>query len=137
MRSWLQNLFHGRQGMDELSKALFWWGLASLLLSFLFGSSLGGVPASLFSWLGLLLIILCFIRAFSRRLGQREAENGAYLALLDRQRRQREARKERFSQRKSYCFFKCPGCGTIIRVPRGKGKIHINCRCGYTLYRKT
>ena len=32
---------------------------------------------------------------------------------------------------------KCPGCGCWLRVPRGKGKIHINCRCGYTLYRKT
>ena len=29
------------------------------------------------------------------------------------------------------------GCGTMLRVPRGKGKIHIKCKCGYTLYRKT
>ena len=33
--------------------------------------------------------------------------------------------------------FKCPGCGRWLRVPRHKGKIHINCRCGYTLYRRT
>ena len=74
---------------------------------------------------------------FSRRLGQREAENNAYLALLAKARHSRQAAKERRAQRKDFCFFKCPGCGTMLRVPRGKGKIHIKCRCGYTLYRKT
>ena len=33
VRNWFNNLFIGRQGMDELSKAMFWWGLAGLLLS--------------------------------------------------------------------------------------------------------
>ena len=59
------------------------------------------------------------------------------LAYLDRWKNKYAAWKDRFSQRKSYRFFKCPGCGTYIRVPKGKGKIHIKCRCGYTLYRKT
>ncbi|MEI3102160.1 MAG: hypothetical protein V8T45_10635 [Oscillospiraceae bacterium] len=45
-------------------------------------------------------------------------------------------RKERFRQRRDFRFFG-HGCGTILRVPRGKGKIHINCRCGYVLYRRT
>ncbi len=137
MKGWFNNLFQGRQGMDELSKSMFWWGLVSLVLSGLLMAFLNGVLSSLFSWLGLLLIILCFVRAFSRNLVQRELENGAYLSFLERKRRQFEGRKERFRQRKDFRFFKCPGCGTILRVPRGKGKIHINCRCGYVLYRRT
>lgn len=137
MRAWLNNLFYGRQGMDELSKAMFWSGLASLLLAVLTLNLLNGVLSSLLSWIGLLLIIFCFVRAFSRRLTQRELENSAYLAFLVKQRHKLEGKKERFHQRKDFCFFKCPGCGTIVRVPRGKGKIHINCRCGYILYRKT
>ena len=137
MRRWFNNLFIGRQGMDELSKAMFWWGLAGLLLSGLTVSLLNGVLASLLSWLGLLLIILCFVRAFSRQLQRRELENNAYLAWVEKKRRQWEGKKDRFRQRKDFKFFKCPGCGTILRVPRGKGKIHINCRCGYVLYRKT
>ena len=137
MKGWFNNLFHGRQGMDELSKAMFWWGLACLLVSTLLSALLNGVLSLPFSWIGLLLILLCFLRAFSRRLEQRELENGAYLAFLERRRRQWEMRKERFRQRRDFRFFKCPGCGTILRVPRGKGKIHINCRCGYILYRRT
>ena len=117
MKGWFNNLFQGRQGMDELSKSMFWWGLVSLVLYGLLMAFLNGVLSSLFSWLGLLLIILCFVRAFSRNLVQRELENGAYLSFLERKRRQFEGRKERFRQRKDFRFFKCPGCGTFLGYP--------------------
>ena len=137
MREKLSRIFSGRQGMDEFSKALFWMGLVCMLLSVLTVNVLKGVFSLLFNWLGLMLLIFSFVRAFSRRLGQREAENNAYLALRQKQRHNRQAAWERRAQRKDFCFFKCPGCGTMLRVPRGKGKIHIKCKCGYTLYRKT
>ena len=137
MREKLSRIFSGRQGMDEFSKALFWMGLVCMLLSVLTANVLKGVFSLLFNWLGLMLLIFSFVRAFSRRLGQREAENNAYLALRQKQRHNRQAAWERRAQRKDFCFFKCPGCGVMLRVPRGKGKIHINCKCGYTLYRKT
>lgn len=137
MREKLSRIFSGRQGMDEFSKALFWMGLVCMLLSVLTAGVLRGVFSLLFTWLGLAMLIFSFIRAFSRRLGQREAENNAYLALRQKQRHSLQAAKERRAQRKDFCFFKCPSCGVILRVPRGKGKIHIKCKCGYTLYRKT
>lgn len=137
MREKLSRIFSGRQGMDEFSKALFWMGLVCMLLSVLTAGILKGVFSLLFTWLGLAMLIFSFIRAFSRRLGQREAENNAYLALRQKQRYSRQAARERRAQRKDFCFFKCPGCGVMLRVPRGKGKIHIKCKCGYTLYRKT
>ena len=137
MREKLSRIFSGRQGMDEFSKALFWMGLVCMLLSVLTAGVLRGVFSLLFTWLGLSMLIFSFIRAFSRRLGQREAENNAYLALRQKQRHNRQAAWERRAQRKDFCFFKCPGCGVMLRVPRGKGKIHIKCKCGYTLYRKT
>ena len=137
MREKLSRIFSGRQGMDEFSKALFWMGLVCMLLSVLTANVLKGVFSLLFNWLGLMLLIFSFVRAYSRRLGQREAENNAYLALRQKQRHNRQAAWERRAQRKDFCFFKCPGCGVMLRVPRGKGKIHIKCKCGYTLYRKT
>ena len=137
MREKLSRIFSGRQGMDEFSKALFWMGLVCMLLSVMTAGVLRGVFSLLFTWIGLSMLIFSFIRAFSRRLGQREAENNAYLALRQKQRHNRQAAWERRAQRKDFCFFKCPGCGVMLRVPRGKGKIHIKCKCGYTLYRKT
>ena len=137
MRDRINNLFSGRQGMDEFSKALFWCGLACLLLSFLTGDFLGGFPGFLLRWLAFCQLILCFVRAFSRRLGQREMENNMFLSWLASKKRGFEAFKDRCSQRKDFRFYRCPGCKTMLRVPRGKGKIHIKCKCGYTLYRKT
>ena len=137
MKEKISRIFAGRQGMDEFSKALFWLGLVCLLLSVLTANILKGVFSLIFNWLGLMMLIFSFVRAFSRRLGQREAENNAYLALRQKQRHNRQAAKERLAQRKDYSFFKCPGCGVMLRVPRGKGKIHIKCKCGYILYRKT
>lgn len=136
MRDKMRNLFIGRQGMDEFSKFLFWAGCAHIALSCLI-SGLVGFLGSLLFFLGSFMLILSFVRAFSRKLQQREMENGVYMQYLDKKRREKLAAKDRRSQRKEYCFFKCPGCNQYLRVPRGKGKIHINCRCGYTMYRKT
>ena len=133
MREKLNNLFSGRHGMDELSKVLFWCGLLLVGLSFV---PLGFL-STLFYILGLVSLVFSFFRAFSRQHARREAENNYFLAYRVKFARECIARKERFKQRKDFVFFKCPGCGTVIRVPRGKGKIHITCRCGYQLYRKT
>ena len=133
MRDKLNNLFSGRYGMDELSKVLFWCGLFLVGVSFV---PLGFL-SRLFNILGLISLIFSFTRAFSRQYTRREAENKLFLAYRAKLAHEFDARKERFRQRKDFVFFKCPGCGTVIRVPRGKGKIHIACRCGYQLYRKT
>ncbi len=133
----LNRLFYGRQGMDELSKYLFWVGIAVILLTSMLSLAVENAVFSLLRTVGIILVVFSFFRAFSRNIPKREAENGRFLLFLTERSRKRQAAKERFSQRKDFVFFKCPGCGTILRVPRGKGKIHITCRCGYTLYRKT
>lgn len=137
MKERFNRFFYGRQGMDEFSKALFWCGLACLLLSSLLHNFLNGVFAGIFNWLGLFQIIFCFVRAFSRRLDQRNAENAAYLGWVAKQKHRFNAFRDRRSQSRDFKFFKCPGCGAMLRVPRGKGKLHIKCKCGYTLYRRT
>ncbi|MBR4617394.1 MAG: hypothetical protein IKO55_17425, partial [Kiritimatiellae bacterium] len=111
----------------------FWVGLAGLAL----GCFLPGALRTLLFSCALALLIFSFVRAFSRNLPAREAENVLYLRWLDKKKQDRLAKKQRWASRKEYRYFKCPGCGTWLRVPRGKGKIHINCRCGYTLYRRT
>ena len=137
MKDRFSQLFRGRQGMDELSKMLFWSGLLSVILSIIAGSFLAGIPGTILRFLGLMCIISSFVRAFSRRIEMRETENSMYLAAIDRGKHRWQAAKERRRQSGEYRFFKCPGCSKWLRVPRGQGKIHIKCKCGYTLYRKT
>lgn len=133
MKEKLQNLFRGRQGMDELSKLLFWSAIGGYVLAVV----LPGALRALLSSFATMFLAVAFLRAFSRDLPRREAENLLLLRYRDRKKREREAAKDRRAHSREYKYFKCPGCGCWLRVPRGKGKIHINCRCGYTLYRKT
>ena len=46
--------------------------------------------------------------------------------------------KERWQQRKEYKFFTCPACKTVLRVPKGEGKIKLVCRkCGTSFVKKS
>ena len=41
-------------------------------------------------------------------------------------------------QRNIYSFFKCPSCGTVLRVPKGKGRVRITCKsCGNVFERNS
>jgi hypothetical protein len=133
MKEKLRQIFAGRQGMDELSKLLFWLGIALFTLALVCGGALG----SLLLPLALMAVVLAFVRAFSRNLPLREAENLLLLRWIDQKKHAWAAFRDRFANRREYRYFKCPSCGRWLRVPRHKGKIHINCRCGYTLYRRT
>lgn len=78
-----------------------------------------------------LLILLVYIRMFSRNISKRYAENQKYLALENRLRRFWGQKRYLIQQRKEYHIYKCPGCKQKIRIPRGKGKISIRCpKCG-------
>ena len=60
MREKLQNLFRGRQGMDELSKLLFWAGALGFALALL----LPGALSALLLSFAVMLVALAFLRAF-------------------------------------------------------------------------
>lgn len=77
-----------------------------------------------------LLLLYAIFRFFSTDHTRRQVENGRFLALF-----QAAARWFRFRRTvhadKEHRYFKCPNCHQPLRVPRGKGKIQINCRaCG-------
>jgi len=123
-----------RYGADELGRFLSISALGSLFLALI---SSGGVK-SIFAACSMGLLVWCYSRILSRNLSRRRAENNKYLqkrgAVMDWFCLKRDC----FSQRKEYAFFRCPGCGRTVRVPRGKGHIRITCpHCGYTFDKKT
>ena len=74
----------------------------------------------------------------SRCRARRAAENSADLKRTASLRGWFRAQGERWRQRRDYKFFRCPQCRTLLRVPRGKGKIRIVCRkCGNSFIRNT
>lgn len=120
--------FAGRNGLDDLSKVIIWPCLIIMLLS-------GFIPiawlSTVVNWLSLAGIIYAYYRVFSKKLDKRQAENHAYLSW-------KNGLKQRWTQRKTHKFYRCPKCKTTLRVPKGKGKISIICRsCGEKFIKKT
>ena len=125
----------GRNGNDQLNRFLLLAGAASLLLASLLRRNLLG---SLLYLLALALLGLTYFRMLSRNLYRRRSENERYLREKEKLSARLRILRERWNQRKDYKFFTCPSCKSVMRVPRGRGKIRIVChRCGNTFTGKS
>ncbi len=134
MRAWFAKLMMGRNGVDALNRFL----LVILGILLAVQTFLRGTAAGVMGVVTLALLFYLYFRMFSRNIYKRQTENGAYLRMRYRVTSAWSGRKDRWSQRKEYRFFKCPSCRTRLRVPRGKGKINIVCRkCGTSFQRRT
>ena len=128
--NWLRRFMYGRYGGDQLS-----WFLLAVYMILVF---LSGLPhLKLLSWLATLVLLWSFYRIFSRQYAKRRAENARFLTLAGPAIRWCTMRRT-ISRDKEHRYFKCPNCGQYLRVPRGKGKITVNCRnCGVSFEEKS
>ena len=135
MKEKFANFMSGRRGMDELSRFLYGLTLLFLILSLL----IPNVAARFaFLLLAVLAMVLTFWRCLSKNLNMRWKENERYLKKTQRFHDWARLRRDMWKQRKEYKFFKCPSCKSVLRVPKGKGKIRIVCRkCGTAFEKKT
>ncbi len=119
----LRNFMAGRYGTDRLNMVILCVGLAASLLSAFFRN-----PAvnMLFFVISYGMMIWAIFRSLSRNTYKRYQENRKFLQFFNRL-------KDRQN-----CYFDCPKCRQVVRVPRGKGKIAITCpRCREKFVRKT
>lgn len=123
LMNFLRKLMYGRYGSDHLSFFLLF-----LYVVLIFVSALPYMEW--ISWLALAVLLWNLFRMFSRRIDRRRAENARFLALFGPFIRWFKMRRT-IHRDKEHRYFKCPNCGQYLRVPRGKGKITVNCRnCG-------
>lgn len=128
---WLRRLMAGRYGADQLTWALLG---ASILLTFLARLTHFGV----LSMLGLVALVLCYLRIFSRNIQARRQENQKFLQLWWPLRRHLEEVATVVRESRTHRHFRCPFCKKKVRVPRGRGKICITCpACHQEFLRKT
>ena len=128
----------GRNGPDQLSRFLAVAGCITLLLALLLQRIGNGYLGAALAWLSLAGLVWCYFRMFSKRIDRRQSENRRYLEARYKVTGWFRLQKDRVTQRKDYVFYRCPGCHSAIRAPRGKGRIRITCRrCGYSFERKT
>ncbi len=127
-RSFLQ----GRNGPDALSLATSFMACLLLIIAMFVENVISGIL-----WiLACLCLISTYSRIFSRNIPKRRQENQQFLHLIHPITDYRAKRAEKKRQKNLYCFFKCPQCSTVLRVPKGKGRIRITCRtCGHVFER--
>jgi DNA-directed RNA polymerase subunit RPC12/RpoP len=133
--SWKEKLarfMQGRYGVDSFSKFLLGAAVVCILLSAIFRSNL-------FNLLGWVCLIYTYVRMLSRNYAKRSAENQKYLQLLGRVKGIFQGNTgAKVPKDREHKIYKCPVCGQKTRVPRGKGKIEIECpKCHNKFVKRT
>ena len=131
MREKLRQFMIGRYGTDGLNQFLSIASIVMLLISLI-------TRVSLFTYVGMVLLILCYYRSLSRNISKRTEENYKFYTLKDRIRSKFSSLRDQWNNRKLYHYYRCPQCRQKLRVPRGRGRIQISCpRCGTQFIKKS
>lgn len=122
----------GRYGIDAFSKFILVAAVVCMVIAMLF-------RARIFDVLGWALLVYSYFRLLSRDYAKRSAENQKYLQLVYKLKEGfRSGQRMKISTDREHKVFKCPSCGQKTRVPRGKGKIEIDCpRCHNKFVKRT
>ena len=131
MKERMQRFMAGRYGNDQLNQFIFIVAIISMVLEII-------TRQSLFYTLTLVLLILAYVRVFSRNINKRYEENMKFLqkkdAILNKFRKQ----KYYAAQRRNFHMYTGPQCKQKIRIPKGKGKISITCpKCRTSFIKKS
>ena len=129
IRNALARFLYGRYGNDQLGVFLIALYVLLYILSIVF-------QLGILSLVGDVLLLVALFRMLSRNLTKRREENRKFLRkaepVLSWYRMRRTIRRD-----KEHRYFKCPSCGQHLRVPRGKGKITVTCRCCGASFQET
>ena len=124
----LYRFMYGRYGGDTLNKVLL--GVyVGLVLTFSVVSLLVKNPlASLilnicYFAVSVALVVWIFSRILSRNIQKRRRENERFCGFF-------RLIRNRFRDRKTHVYRKCPKCRAVLRLPKAKGKHPVVCpRC--------
>ena len=135
MRDKFNKVMQGRYGVDDLSRFIMGVALVLIILA-MFANIFSRTVGSTLDILGVAAIVYAYIRIFSRNIQQRYAENQKFLQMTSKFRFRFNNEKDLMKQRKTHHIYSCPGCGQKIRIPKGKGKIEIECPKCHTKFVK-
>ncbi len=131
-RSWLYRFMYGRYGNDKLNNVLLWAYIALILLRMVVFIFIDEPPVVtlLYTFISLSLISTVIFRTFSRNIAKRRRENEKFFGFLKLQ-------KNKFRDRKTHVYRKCPKCRAVLRLPRAKGRHSVVCpRCRERFFTK-
>ncbi len=121
--------FYGRYGTDTLNKTLLWIYIALVLVYTvvsLFVTS--AILTLIYLTLSIALVIWIFSRMLSRKIDARRRENEKFCGFF-------RLRRNKFRDRKTHVYKRCPACRAVLRLPKAKGKHAVVCpRCKHRFF---
>lgn len=120
----LYRFMYGRYGGDTLNKILIWVYAIWIILCSVISLFTDSIWFSLFYWISTLaLVFWIFFRMFSRNITARRRENDRFCGFF-------KLRRNKFRDRKTHVYRKCPHCKAVLRLPKSRGKHFVVCpRC--------
>jgi hypothetical protein len=124
---------YGRNGIDNFHHFLFWVIMILSLINIYFKSWV-------ISAITFLLLIYSIFRVLSRNVYRRQKENQIYLkyvaklrGIYNKSKKVVKSKisilKDRWRDRKTHVYKKCPHCKNTLRLPKIKGKHTAACPC--------
>lgn len=137
IRQDVKDIMSRRCGLDELNNFIMLIGFIYIVAALL-------THSWIFTLIGAVFIVLCYLRVFSKNLERRRKENDFYMRYMGsiveivKYWMLCIKMKVKSLQDKEYVYFVCNTCKQIIRVPKGKNKVSIRCpKCGQTFIKRT
>lgn len=121
----LAKFMYGRYGNDKLNNLLLWSYIALFIANAVISVFVELPPIVPVIYLVLSWCIIGFtiFRMFSRNITARRRENDRFFGYF-------KLIKNKFKDRKTHVYRKCPNCRAVLRLPRAKGRHTVVCpRC--------
>ena len=144
----MNDFMKGRNGADELTIVM---GFAGIVIAII--GSIARIQW--LSWIAIAVIVIGVLRGLSKNIDARRKENEAFVAATanvpglgkfvaslgggaaaastsraagtSKEERAKRTAKKMWKGRKTTAYLKCPNCGQMLSVPKGKGKIRVTC----------
>lgn len=127
----LYRFFSGRYGIDELGKFLIIAYMVLIILSSLLELFVHGIGMLVIRLLIFALGVYTVFRMLSRNIHPRRNENERFKSIIGSIKASFKLTKNRFRDRKTHVYRKCPYCKAVLRLKKIKGKHRAACpRCG-------
>ena len=116
----LAKMMYGRYGSDNLNRFLVFTACILTIVN-IFISSI------IITTVALIFLIICTVRMFSKNILARQKENARYLKISTPITGKFKLIKNKFKDRKTHVYKKCPKCKSVLRLPKKKGDHTVVC----------
>jgi predicted membrane protein len=126
IREKLSRFMYGRYGNDSLNSFMLALYLVLAAASLFVGNS---IAANIIRIILTALIVLIFLRMFSRNYSARRKENEIFKKAWRPVKSEAILTKNRLRDIKGFRYRKCRKCRAVLRLPRKRGKHTVKCPC--------